>query len=213
MTKHYSRPDPGQMRSFTTNPYVLMRFDDARASSLAAPRTLSYVLVKAAPGVAVEELRAELRRLLPETDVLTSAEFSRRTKAYWIFGTGLGGAFFLTALLGFVVGGAVVAQVLYALVQDQRAEFGVLKAMGAGRGVLLRIIAGQALIIALAGAAGGQLLSLGLSAVIRSTGSPMRLAWELSAAVAAMVAITCLAAAAAPLVRVLRLEPAVVFRG
>ncbi len=201
------------MRSFTTNPYVLMHFEDARKSSLAAPGTTSYVLVKAAPGVTVEELRAEVRRALPEADVLTSAEFSRRTKAYWIFGTGLGGAFFLTALLGFLVGGVIVGQVLYALVQEQRAEFGVLKAMGAGRAMLLRIIAGQALIIALAGAALGQLLSVGLAHLIRTTGSPLELAWDLCAAVLAAVMVTCLAAAALPLRRVLKLEPAMVFRG
>ncbi len=201
------------MRSFTTNPYVLMRYDEAVKSSLAAPGTTSYILVKAARGVPVEELRAEIRRKLPDTDVLTSAEFSARTKSYWVFGTGLGGAFFLTALLGLVVGGAVVAQVLYALVQDQRAEFGVLKAMGAGPGRLLRIIVGQALLIALTGAVVGQLLSIGLAGAVRSTGSPMELAWGLSAAVLALVTVTCLAAAVVPLLKVLRLEPAMVFRG
>jgi putative ABC transport system permease protein len=201
------------MRSFTTNPYVLMRFDDARKSSLAQPGTTSYVLVKAASGVQVAELRNEIQRTLPETDVLTSAEFSRRTKAYWIFGTGLGGAFLLTALLGFVVGGVVVSQVLYSLVQDQRAEFGVLKAMGAGRSVIFKIVAGQAMLIALTGAACGQLLSMGLAILIRAAGSPMELAWGLSATVLTAVLLTCLAAAAAPLLKVLRLEPVVVFRG
>jgi len=200
------------MRSFTTNPYVLMRHDDALKSSLAPAGTTSYVLVKAAPGVSVAALREEVRRALPEVDVLTSAEFSKRTKSYWLFGTGLGSAFFLTALLGFVVGGAVVSQVLYALVQDQRAEFGVLKAMGAGRGTLFRIIAGQALLIAVTGVLIGQLLSLGLAELIRSTGSPMELSWGLSAAVVAAVLVTCLGAATVPLFKVLRLEPGMVFR-
>ena len=201
------------MRSFTTNPYVLMRYEDAEKASRAVAGMTSYVLVKAAPGVSPEALRDAVRRELPEADVLTAAEFGERTRNYWLFGTGVGSAFLLTALLGFLVGGAIVWQVLHALVQDQRAEFGVLKAMGAGAAALLRIVGSQALIVALAGGLAGEALSLALAEAVRASGSPILLDGAFSVATVVAAVLVCLAAAALPMVRVLRLEPAVVFRG
>lgn len=201
------------MRSFTTNPYVVMRYDDAAGRTLHTPGTTHYILARGVPGVPPEELRDQLRATLSGVEVLTAAEFSRRTKLYWMLGTGVGSAFLLTALLGFLVGGAVVGQVLYTLVEDQRAEFGVLKAMGAGRGLLLRVVAGQALIVAGAGYAAGHLASLLLSHLMRSAGVPLLLDWRLALASLAAVGLMCLAAAALPTVRLMRLEPATVFRG
>jgi putative ABC transport system permease protein len=201
------------MRSFTTNPYVLMKYDDAREAALTTPGMTNYVLIKAAGGVPASELRDAVRLALPEADVLTAEEFSQRTRTYWLFGTGVGSAFFLSALLGFIVGGAIVWQMLHALVEDQRAEFGVLKAMGAGKSVFLRIVASQALIIALVGGLGGQVLSLVLTAPIRAAGSPILLGGFFTTATAVAAVLICLGAATLPLVRVLRLEPAMVFRG
>ena len=51
---------------------------------------------------------------------------------YWLTRTGIGISFGLAALLGLMVGLAVVAQTLYASVTERLKEFGTLKAMGAG---------------------------------------------------------------------------------
>ena len=201
------------MRSFTTTPYVIMRFEYSEKASMSAPNTTSYILAKARPGLTPEELRDKMRDELPNVDVLTSREFHNRTQGYWLFGTGVGTAFLMAALLGFLVGGAVVGQVLYALVVEQRAEFGVLKAMGASRGFLCRVVLGQALLIALAGYGAGFLLTLPLIKVMHSLGTPMMLTWSLVGGGFAAVLIVCLGVAIMPLLKLLRLEPALVFRG
>jgi putative ABC transport system permease protein len=201
------------MRSFTTNPYVLMRYEDAKTRSLYTPGTTHYIAIRAVPGVSPEELRDRLRGTLSGVDVLTAAEFGRRTKKYWLIGTGVGVAFLMSALLGFVVGGAVVGQVLYALVEDQRAEFGVLKAMGAGRAALCRIVGGEALMIALAGYAAGILATIPLVKLTASMGTPILVDWPILAAGFAAVVVTCLGAAILPTLKLMRLEPAMVFRG
>ncbi|HOX05783.1 MAG TPA: FtsX-like permease family protein [Planctomycetota bacterium] len=201
------------MRSFTTTPYVIMRFEHAEKSSLLPPNTTSYIVAKARPDWTPERLREHMTRELPMVDVLTTEEFHARTRDYWLFTTGVGTAFFMAALLGFLVGGAVVGQVLYALVVEQRGEFGVLKAMGASRGFLCRVVLGQALIIALSGYAAGLALTLPLISLMRSMGTPMTLTWPLAAGGFAAVVAVCLGAAILPLLKLLRLEPALVFRG
>ena len=158
-------------------------------------------------------LRDGLRKDLPGADVLTASEFRSRTLKYWLFSTGVGMAFLMTALLGFMVGGAVVGQVLYSLVVEQRAEFGVLKAIGATRGFLCRVVLGQALFVALLGSAAGLALTLPLVKAMHSLGTPMMLPWQLIAGGLSAVLAMCLGAAILPLVRLLRLEPALVFRG
>ena len=50
---------------------------------------------------------------------------------FWLTRTGIGISFGLAALLGLLVGLAVVAQTLYASVTERIKEFGTLKAMGA----------------------------------------------------------------------------------
>ena len=201
------------LRSFTTTPYAIMRFDDAASASLVPPGATNYILVKAARGTSPGELCARLRSELPHVDVLTSGQFRKRTHDYWLYTTGVGMAFLMAALLGFLVGGAVVGQVLYAMVVEQRAEFGVLKAMGAGRGFLCRTVLGQALIIALAGYAAGALLTVPLVWVTRAAGTPMLVTVPLIFGGLGAVLLVCLGAAVLPLVKLLRLEPALVFRG
>jgi len=105
------------------------------------------------------------------------------------------------------------ARMLYALVVEQRAEFGVLKAMGASRGFLCRVVLGQALLIALVGYGAGLGLTLPLISVMHSLGTPMTLTWPLVVGGFAAVVAVCLGAAILPLLKLLRLEPALVFRG
>jgi putative ABC transport system permease protein len=201
------------LRSFTTTPYAIMRFEDALASSMAPPNTTSYILVKAQSALSPRQLRDRLRGAFEHVDVLTKEEFRARTHHYWLFTTGVGMAFLMAALLGFMVGGAVVGQVLYAMVVEQRAEFGVLKAVGADRGFLCRLVLGQAGLIAISGYAAGLLATLPLMHFVRSAGTPMTLTPGLVAGGFAAVLLVCFSAAILPMVKLMRLEPALVFRG
>lgn len=200
------------MRSFTTSPYVLMRYQDAEEIQSLGDR-FHYILVKATPGADLADLRRRLQERLPETAVLSSGEFRLQTYAYWLFGTGVGTAFLMAAVLGFLVGGAVVAQVLYATVVEQRPQFGVLKAIGASNAYLRRIVLGQALMTALVGYGTGMALTLPLVYGVRAVGTPIQVPWELAVGTFGAVVFVCLGAAILPMSQVTRLEPALVFRG
>jgi hypothetical protein len=139
------------IRAFTTAPYVFTSFKNAQNyAALREDQTL-YILVKVVPGVAVEDVRRALAARLNDVDVMTNAGFSQMTRFYWMFTTGAGVAVLLAALLGLVVGVAVVAQTIYATTMDHIREYGTLKAMGATNRYLYGVIVQQAVISAVIG--------------------------------------------------------------
>jgi putative ABC transport system permease protein len=201
------------IRTFTTAPYVFTAFKHAQDyANVAADQTL-YLLVKASPGMDVEELRRELQRRLADVTVHTTAEFSTMTRSYWMFTTGAGIAVLLAALLGLVVGIVIVTQTIYATTLDHIREYGTLKAMGATNRYLHGVIVKQAVISALIGYALGMIASaFVLRASARAGANIVLPAWM----VVAMLGITlamCITAAMVSVRRVTRLDPAAVFKG
>src|SRR5215469_3765025 len=139
------------IRSFTTSPFVYTSFKNAlnyNALNYTRPEAredqLAYILVTVAPGVRSREVLESLRARLTDVDIYTREEFSRRTRFYWMFTTGAGLAVLTAALMGLVVGVAVVAQTIYAATMDHIREYGTLKAMGATNGYLYRVLIEQA---------------------------------------------------------------------
>src|SRR5215831_5526024 len=134
------------IRSFTTSPFVYTSFKNSLDYTRpeAKEDQLAYILVKAAPGFSATELKNNLKTRLSDVDIYTREEFSRRTRFYWMFTTGAGLAVLTAALMGLVVGVAVVAQTIYAATMDHIREYGTLKAMGAANGYLYKVLIEQA---------------------------------------------------------------------
>ncbi|MFY9985980.1 MAG: ABC transporter permease [Chthoniobacterales bacterium] len=115
--------------------------------------------------------------------------------------------------LGFLVGVAISGQTFYNFTLDNLRYFGTLKAMGAKNGMLLRMILLQALVV------GGIGYGLGVGAasawgmlVSGGTQLAFRLPWQLLVVSAVAVLVICLSSAALSIRKVMKLEPAVVFR-
>src|SRR5262249_57374491 len=106
------------------------------------------------------DLRARLAAS-PNVDAFPSAEMSDRTRAYWSKRTGVGTGFFMTAIMGVIVGLVVVGQILYNGTLEHIKEYGTLKAMGAANGAIVRVILYQALISALVGFIAGGVMAVG----------------------------------------------------
>jgi ABC-type antimicrobial peptide transport system permease subunit len=75
------------------------------------------------------------------------------------------------------------------------------------------MVGGQAVIIALIGFTAGCLATVPMVSLTRGLGTPILVDWPVLAAGLAAVVVTCLGAAILPTVRLMRLEPALVFRG
>lgn len=200
------------IRSFTTSPFVFTNLDTARAYTRMSADQLTYVLVRVQPGVDPIDVRARINAL-GDVEAYTRAEFSVRTRAYWSKRTGVGAGFFTTAVMGVLVGFVVVGQILYNGTLEHLKEYGTLKAMGAENGSIIRVIVYQALISAAVGYVAGTGLSLIAREAMRLANLTIVLSPELLASTAVLTTVMCAAAAMLSITKVLRLDPASVFKG
>lgn len=201
------------IRSFTTSPIV---FTDIRTARSYMPQlgssAVTYVLVKVAPGVDVDVVRQRINAL-PHLAAYTTAQMSQRTRAYWSERTGVGAGFFTTAVLGIIVGFVVVGQILYSGTLQYLREYGTLKAMGAKNGMVVRVILSQAMISAGLGFVVGSVLAVAMRSAMALANLRVALFPELYAVTLAVTIAMCSFAAVMSIVKVLRLDPASVFKG
>jgi putative ABC transport system permease protein len=200
------------IRSFTTSPFLWADLDSARAYSLLPADRFNFVMVEAAPGVGAGELARRLDAL-PQLDAYTGPQMSARTRHYWSSRTGVGAGFFTTAALGVIVGLVVVGQILYNGTLEHLKEYGTLKAMGARNSAIMRVIVYQALISAVVGMVLGGGLALVSKAAMAGANLNVLLTQNLVITTAVLTAVMCVLASLLSVVKVLRLDPASVFKG
>jgi putative ABC transport system permease protein len=173
----------------------------------------TYILVKLAPGADAEAVRREIRLRLPYNDVRTRAEWSARSRSYWVTNTGLGLSMYVTVFLGCLVGVIVVAQTLHTSTLEHVKEFATVKALGGTSATIFRVIAEQALLAALFGFAAGCLLAYAARPLLARMELVLILLPEIDAQVFAGTVVLCLAAATIPFRKVAALDPASILRG
>lgn len=200
------------IRSFTTSPYVWANLPAARSFTRLGETQLTYVLVQAGPGVDPSELAGRLGKI-PHVSAFTKAALSSRTRDYWASRTGVGAGFFTTAVIGVIVGIVVVGQILYSSTLEHIKEYGTLKAMGAANGEVVRVIVYQAIMTA----AVGFVVGGGLAFVARATMTKANLSVAISPGLMLSTAVLTLAMCSGSsllsITKVLRLDPASVFKG
>jgi putative ABC transport system permease protein len=199
------------IRSFTTLPYIFTTLASARTLLGGTPDQSSYALVNLSSGASLETVRGALASRLPDAEIVTHAEFRKRSLDYWLFETGAGSALIAGAMLGIIVGVVIVAQTLYASTKDHLNEFATLRALGASAGYINRVI----LIQAVLSAAIGYLLGMGLTLLViwASQDSTLLIVMtpELAAMLLALTVGMCVLAALCAIFKVIRIDPAVVF--
>ncbi|MBI2714856.1 MAG: ABC transporter permease [Rhizobiales bacterium] len=199
------------IRSFTTTPYIFSDLSHAR-TYIGIPSTMaSYLLVKLRPGANLDDVRHELQASLPDSEVLTSAEFRERSRLYWLFGTGAGAALFAGAILGIIVGTVIVGQTLYSSTKDHLDEFATLRAMGSSRGYIYSVIIYQALLNAVIGFGLATLIGFAVVRLTMNGALPVLITPTLILAMLVLTMIMCVVSALAAIFRVLRVDPVMVF--
>lgn len=200
------------IRSFTTSPFVFTWFKNAQQyRDLRADET-GYIVVKTKPGANLDDLKARLKARISGVEVYTTAEFSRSTQLFWMFGTGAGVALIIAAFLGLVVGVVVVSQTTYAMTMDRIREFGTLKAMGATNGYISGVIVVQALTSAAMGYGIGIAIAAVVTAVSQGSAALILLPWQLAAALLVLALGMCVLASLASIRKVATLDPVMVFK-
>lgn len=178
-----------------------------------APGSISLALLQLEPGADPAAVQAGLRRRLPDdVRVLTRDELMAHEVDYWARRTPIG--FVITAglVVGFIVGGVIVYQILYTDLTDHLGEYAVLKATGCSDRFLNGLVWQQSVILAVGGFVPATLLAWGVLAATRmATSLPAGLAPAQCVLVLSLTTLMCVLAGTFAL-RVLRhADPAEVF--
>ncbi len=198
-------------RTFQSQPMIYTTYSRATQFAPRERKLLSFVIAKAKAG---ENIKTVCERIRKATGLAAydDDDFKLLTFKYFLKYTGIPINFGTSVLLGFIVGIAIAGQTFYNFTLDNLRYFGTLKAMGTGNPTLLRMILLQALLVG----AIGYGLGVGLAAfwghMMRHTAIAFRMPWQLLVISASAVLLFCLASAAISIRKVMKLEPAVVFR-
>lgn len=199
-------------KAFFWQPVIYTTYSRATTFAPQQRRMLTFVLAKAQPGQDPQALCDRIRR---ETRLAayTNSGFRNLTSGYVIKQTGIAVNFGMSVFLAVIIGAAIAGQTFYNFTHDHLRHFGMLKAMGAGNGVLLRMI----LVQALSAGAIGYGLGVGAAAIFgRVVGGSGEVAFhfpgQLLAVNATIMTLICVGPALLSVRKVLKLEPAVVFK-
>jgi len=199
---------------FLSFPVMHTRYSEA-VNFVGRERTqLSYVLVKAQPGVDAIEL---CRRIEGQTGLRarTSEQFQWDCIRYYLKNTGIPVNFGITITIAVIVGVVVAGQTFYLFTVENLKQFGALKAIGVTNWWLVGMILVQALTVGLIGFS----LGTGMAAEFFNFFSKqiatrgIILMWQNVVLTGTCIALLMILASILSLRRVLVLEPAMVFRG
>ncbi len=170
-------------------------------------------VVNLGPGADPAELRARIRALVPaDVRVMTAAEFRAEEQEFWVSRTAIGFICLAGMLVGMLVGGIVVYQILYTEVTDHLREYATLKAMGITDRFLFRIVITEAFILLLAVALPSTLLAAALFTVTKTgSGMPTEVTAGELLAVFALAAVMCIIAALLATRKLKTADPADIF--
>ena len=165
------------------------------------------------PGVDPQRVKATLESFLdPSIKVYTIAELSAVEVNYWRRNTSFGVIFGLGVLVGLVVGGIIVFQILYSDVSDHLPEYATLMAMGYRLPSLLGVVAREGLLLAVLGYVPAYIAGQGLYALVRSgTRLPVVMDPQRALLVFSMILVMCMASAGLAMRRLADADPAEIF--
>jgi putative ABC transport system permease protein len=198
-------------RTFFSWPIVYTTY--TRAISFAPPQrnSLTFILVKAKKGTNINDLK---KRITKKTGLVayTSDEFKDVTVNYLLKNTGIPINFGFSVLLGFLVGAAIAGQTFYNFTLENLRYFGVLKAMGASPKTLLLMILFQSLLVGAIGYGLGMGCTSLFAHFTEGTAVAFKFPWQLFVFSLVGIIIILSICAIISIQRVLKLDPAIVFK-
>jgi len=195
-----------------TNSVAFITMDDFAGARGGAP-VVSYVLVQAAPGEAAPALARRIEAALPAVTALPREEFSREERS--LTRDMMTDVITVMNMVGFLIGLSVLALTVYMATFARRAEFGVLKAIGAGNPQLYAAVIAQAAVSVVLGLAIGVAFTLLLAGAVPLFAPELTLTVSAAsvARVAGLALVIAALSAVLPIRQIADLDPAMVFRG
>jgi putative ABC transport system permease protein len=195
------------IRTFTTSPLIFTDLRRARQHLGWSPSHYTFVVLKVAPGNAVDDVYRRLRTV-PGISVYKPESIVASSQAYWAELTGVGISFFSMAVMAIVVGFVIVGQILYNGTMQNLREYATLKAMGARNRTIVGLVFAQAALTAVTGLVLGGVLSYAARGAMQAVNLVVIFSPALLFGTVVLTFGMCLLAALVPTFKLLRLDPA-----
>ncbi len=202
---------------------TIVSLDEASAQRWFAPDgTVPSITVQADAGVTQQVLRDRIAATLPrDQEAITGATYAEETKSAFAEGLGFINTFLLVfAGISLLVGLFIIFNTFSMLVAQRTRELALLRAVGAARAQVMRVVLGEAAVIGVAGGALGLLAGVGLAKGLQllvgtfglqiDSGLPVRLRTVVVSLVIGVV--VTVASAAIPAWRAGRIAPVAAMR-
>lgn len=175
--------------------------------------TVSYLLVKVRPGVAPANLAARIARDVPGVTAQTRDQFAAQERQ--VVDDMSTDLISVMDVIGLAIGLAVMALTVYTATLSRRAEYGVLKALGARLTQLYRVVLAQAFISVALGFTLGVAVTAALTLAVPRLASNVALVIGAGSLVKVGLVSVVVAGLSAilPIWQIARLDPAQVFKG
>ena len=199
-------------RTFQSQPVIYTTYGRATYFVPAQRKLLSFIIAHSLPGVDPKEV---CRRIKEQTgfEAYTSTDLKWLTVIYYIKYTGIFVNFGVAIILGFIIGTAIAGQTLYNFTVDNLPYFAIFKAMGADNSMLVKIVLLQALFVSVIGWG----IGMGATAIFGYAVSGTELSFSLPLSLyifsGASILFISLFAAFISVQRIVKLDPAIVFKG
>lgn len=199
-------------RTFQSQPVVYTTYSRAMRFAPRERKLLSFVLAKVKSGY---DFKAVAPRVRQQTGLVAyrGDEFKGITIRYFMKNTGIPINFGMAVGLGFLVGVAIVGQTFFSFIVDNMRYLGILKAMGASNRLLFHMILLQTVLVGSIGSGLGMGIASLTSILSKNSELAFYLPWQVPVITVLATSLITLITTVFSLRKVLRLEPAIVFRG
>lgn len=194
-------------------PTVYTTFTRAKTVLPTTRKTISYIIAEPKSDNDISLIKQNVKEL--GYVALTKNDFIKKNKNYYIFKTGFGTNILIMTVISFIIGLSIAGQTFYTFVLENLEEFGALKAIGAKKSEIIKMILFQSSIVGFLGYGFGIFISSVLIALakIRLPSYASVITYELLVLSFCMVIIIIFFSSYLGIRRVIRIDPFEIFRG
>lgn len=200
--------------TFTSQVNLYTRYSNALNYVPGTRNRMSFVVVRAAPGVAPEALDEAIEKQTG-LKARTAEEFRGDGVNFIIENTGIPINFGITVILGVIVGVAIVGLTLSLFIRDNIKQFGALKAIGVTNNKIRLMVFTQSALVALIGYGIGLILAvlfINFGSANSDAFKGFYMPWQIPLITAGLVIIILFLTGMIAIRSVLKTDPAEVFR-
>lgn len=199
-------------RTFQSQPLIYTTYSRALSFAPYERKLLSFILVKAKKGANIQNLCYQINKNT-NLSAYTQDQFENLTIDYYIKYTGIPLNFGIAVILGIIIGAAIAGQTFYNFILDNMRYLAVFKAMGAQNDILIKMTLLQVMWVGFLGWALGTGAAAFFGFLLRHTDLSFKLPWQLYIFTIGSIFLICLIATILSLRKVIKVDPAIVFKG